>query len=231
MTSGPHLRALRTLYETGALFCGDLDLEEWRAKNRAPIYPEQWNVWLLNRTLRDNPSANELDVVTKNVMAKIFAQSVGVDHGQIDHLEIRSLYAPQANAWGQYLDEAKKAAALSSLQLVKNRSSLDPIPFLVAGPSTQLVVSFVLRGSSTSIPWPCWKAQVLNPWCPIEADYTVESVYAPPPRPVPPEPAGIDKIHGTLPVPSWTSPIALGSGAVLLLAGAIGVAYVARSFR
>jgi hypothetical protein len=49
----------------GDLGCPGVDVDEWRKRNRVPLFPGKVNRWVLVRTTRDNPTPEDL----KNTLA------------------------------------------------------------------------------------------------------------------------------------------------------------------
>lgn len=170
----------------GDLFCGDVDIDAWKAKNRAPLYPEGWNRWVLLRTTEDNPSLLDLERTTRAVLAKWFelvdfTPGSNWGGGKIDNITIEPLE-------GGWQTPPKN-------RVVKHRDDLDPLPMLRPGGSTAIAVEFVYRGAARDMPWPVHKAQMVNPWCPVDADWMLWQVEAPKIADVPKEETATDVVQ------------------------------------
>ena len=76
------------------------------------------------------------------------------------------------------------------------------------------------RGTGPDMPWPVHKAQMLGPWCPVQADWILARVYEPPADQAPRERTAREELaegvrraaDALLP-----SPVALGVGALAVL--------------
>ena len=167
----------------GDLFCGDVDIDAWKQKHRAPMYPGQWNRWILKRTTRDNPSALDIRDTAFAVMRKWFETvqargeyldfpipgrpGVSAEAGDIDHLKVVT-HGPLSTL----LPKLKR----SGLSLVKE----GPInEITVVEPATYVFVEFVYRGMLKDMPWPVHREGFYNTWCPIDADWALIGVLSP----------------------------------------------------
>ena len=56
------------MIRVGDLGCPDIDVDNWRLDNRVPLFRSKVNRWILVRTLRDDPSPDDL----KNTLAATF---------------------------------------------------------------------------------------------------------------------------------------------------------------
>jgi len=142
-----------TVHQTkiGELGCAGVDLEKWRTANVVPLFPGKMNHWVLVRTLRDQPTATDLDRTLYAVMNKWFRGA------PIDPV----LDTEEGGRAG--------AGAVDNLRIVKT----SPAPILLPNPArrreeipgpmptlnaeggfTYLAVEFAYRGIPTTLPWP-----------------------------------------------------------------------------
>jgi hypothetical protein len=178
---------------TGAVWCGDIDLDEFRRDNRAPLYPMAWNRWLLARTERDNPTKGDVVRTVQAVMSKFFddvplpdtdipidtpGSRAGEDTGKIDHVRVLSATRDLTQAVAAVTDSgwrgSKRREQLKFAPTLRKPESRpgfpDPAPWYVA-------IEFYYRGSQASLSWPVHKVQMINAACPIEADWLLMAAY------------------------------------------------------
>jgi hypothetical protein len=227
-------------HRIGDLGCDSVSIDDFERQNRVPLVREGWNVWILNRTLRDNPSVGELEVMAENFLDRWFRSgpyaSAWHSPGGIDNVTITSLWGTTKNSYDQYLDPPKKAKVLEDAIALRTRSGIPSAVFLRPGPSTQVAVRFVYRGTLPDLPWPVWKAQMINPRCPMEADWALEAAYKfahPPPVPKEEAPLGgiPDALNPRKILDKYKWEIGTGAAIALTIGGAVLAAYVARSFK
>jgi len=206
----------------GDLMC-DADVDKFKKECKIPLFPNQWNTWIINRTLADNPSGEDRKQLTKNVFYHWFK---AVDAGEADEVTVTDLTddsKPSNDPFGQQ-DDAKRNELVKNLKKRAKRGECAPVPTVKGPETTQLAVQFVYRGSKKEMPWPVHKAQIFNPWCPVNADYAVEEVFT-----------GVDKDFKGKPPPKekppwWRDPKipSLPPGPQFKIAGVvIGVVFVA----
>ena len=56
----------------GDLGCSGVDVDAWEKENRAPLFPNKVNRWILVRTLRDNPTPDDLKMTLAATFSKWF---------------------------------------------------------------------------------------------------------------------------------------------------------------
>lgn len=168
---------------TGQVLC-DADPEEFQKRCTIGLFPGEWNTWTLYRTLRDNPSKEELEQMTRNVLGWWFKSSAsipGVTMGHADNLEIR-------------IGEANQTEGLDTFgarDRLVTRSKDCPAPlFLAPGDFIPIAVRFVYRGELRTMPWPArrvvWPG--IATWCPLDADWILDAIWAPVPGEAVPAP-------------------------------------------
>ena len=128
------------------------ELKQWQAANRVPLYPEKTNWWLLARTLRDNPSDDDITNTTEAVFVKWFG---GWPHEPIEA-------GGQTTAGPATQIEIKKISRdrlpfPSGLTTSARFEDLKqgPLP-LISGAVTYVLVSFAWRSQVTDAPWPVY---------------------------------------------------------------------------
>jgi hypothetical protein len=177
-----------------------VDIVKFKDTYRIPLYPGKWNVWLVRRTIRDDPSESWVKTSFWNVLnfkwlnknpsvVPVYTgaieekpQSWG---GSFDHLSVTVSPAPQD------LAKFSPVASISS----------HAVPVTINGKFEYVLVAFVYRGASQDMAWPVWQTaigQFFNNWCPEGADWAVDTVYDPPNIPVPPEPSWMDLFAETV---------------------------------
>lgn len=138
--------------------CPGADVEAFKAANRAPLYAQKWNRWVLVRTLRDDPSPD----VIKDTLAAVFQRWFSGDPW------IRMSGTTEAgNADLIRLVRSSREPILVS-PVAKTSADCDPVPLVVSGPLIYLEIEFVYRGKLASIAWPAWRS---GQWCPVDADW------------------------------------------------------------
>lgn len=179
-----------TLVHTGDLGCDAVDIEAFKRDNRIPLLPRQWQVWRLFRTTRDNPTPSEELDTARAVVLKWFAS------GLVDQItacnsdaSCKAMIPPDASGRENVERIASWQALKSPIQLAAPRAAK-------AGERAyeEVWVKFAYRGSDSDMPWPVWKQQLWNPWCPSQCDWMVAEAYRIlTPEPLPPE-SGVPEI-------------------------------------
>lgn len=163
----------------GNLGCPGIDTEAWQKENRAPLYREKVNRWLLARTLRDDPSTTAVTETLNAVFVRWF-KGIGVDV----LLETES-GARTNNVDGLVLVNAVRGDRPSLQHKVKRREDCTLVVPTVEGSKgiLWLEVAFNYRGSKTDMPWPIWSAVPLGTEaarvCPVNADWMLVEVSEP----------------------------------------------------
>lgn len=197
-------------FATGDLFCPGVDIEKFKAANRVPMFPGKWQVWKLYRTDKDNPSAADIEQTARAVVLQWFKT---IEAGDVDHIEVLS--GPPAGS-----------------KRVK-RWEDNPSPMSVHAKTPIVVwVSFVYRGTATDGPWPVHKAQVINPWCPVDADWMLGEVWLPDEKkPIPEAPTVPEIIRPEVEkAKEWVSSFGEGFGGWLAVVALLGVTVAAATF-
>lgn len=165
-------------YQTGDLLCPGVDVDKFKQECQAPIFPNQWNHWRLYRTTRDNPSDQEVIDTALAFLGKI---TTPMDMGKIRHEDMVVIKdnAVHENPWKTHII-MNRVECSQTIQLA--HSDFNPAYRTV-------YVRFVYRGSRDKIPWPVRKVSTvgLGSWCPLNADWILDSVFAPSAVNVPPE--------------------------------------------
>lgn len=213
---------------TGDLLCPGIDTDEFKKQCQAPIFPNRWNHWRLYRTTRDNPS--DQDVIDTG-LAFLMQITKASDMGVIRHEEIivvpGNSNASHSNPW--------------QTPIVDNRMRcVQPIHLANSDftPAYRTVYArFVYRGSRQSIPWPVRKVNALGlaSWCPQNADWILDTVFAPSDVAVPSEkddpalPGAIDQGLPSAPKLDLGTKFLLSGIGIVVVAGVLG--YAVRSVR
>ncbi len=206
----------------GDLSCPGVDVDAFKQKCRAPLNPEGWNRWLLWRTTRDEPSALDVERSTYAVLGKWFelvegrggVRVPGNGTGKVDNVKIRVVPWDWSAPW----------------RVVARREDCTPLPTVAGNGAIGVVVEFVYRGQTRDMPWPVHKAQIIGPWCRVQADWILARAYEPPADQAPAERSardelaeGVRRAAGAL----LPSPVALAIAAFAVL----GVWTIGRAFR
>lgn len=155
----------------GDLSCPGVDVDAFKAKCRAPLNPEGYNRWLLWRTTRDEPSALDVERSTYAVLSKWFelvegptgVSLPGYGTGKVDNVRLRIVPWDWSVPW----------------RTVARREDCTPLPTVAGNGAIGVLIEFAYRGSSHNMPWPVHKAQIVGPWCPVQADWILARVYEP----------------------------------------------------
>ena len=162
------------MISVGDLGCPGIDVEKWRAENRAPLFPGKVNRWVLVRTTRDDPTTDDL----KNTLAATFEHWFSGTP-----LDPALPFDGTTRSGAADLIRLERASTdrLSLPQPVRRREELPgQIPVLGPGGVVWLEVSFAYRGQVLSMPWPVRtgaSAQLTSSAdCPVGADWILDSV-------------------------------------------------------
>lgn len=179
----------------GDLGCSDVDVDAWEKENRAPLFPNKVNRWVLVRTLRDNPTPDDLKTTLAATFSKWF------DGTPFDAALPSDNTTRSANADFIKLERVSKER-LSFPQSARRREQLPGIlPTLKPGEIVWLEVSFAYRGQLVDMPWPVRTGAAMqlksSARCPVEADWMLDSA-AVPTVDAPPEKSSTDKAGDAL---------------------------------
>jgi hypothetical protein len=209
----------------GDLGCPGVDVDEWRKRNRVPLFPGKVNRWVLVRTTRDNPTPEDL----KNTLAAVFVkwfEGTVLDPALVFKGTTRSSTADLIK-----LERVSKDR-LSLDNPARRREELPGIgPTVAPGDLVWLEVSFAYRGQQTDMPWPVRTGAAMqltsSAQCPVGADWMLDAAQTPtmdaPPEQTPAEKAGevvnnaAAGVAGGLLSLLWLPLAALGAVALLVL--------------
>jgi hypothetical protein len=206
------------------------NVEEWKAANKAPLFPGVWNRWLLARTGRDNPDDKTLRDTLAAVMTRWFPNG---DWGRAEVLVTYTVPAGSARS-GQVTTSAGVADLIHVVKVwrgqkfppvlpaVKRREQLTVLPTLRSGyDDVYMLIEFVYRGTAREMPWPVYRAAdsifTYSGWCPIEADWMLVQALQPdvtekPPSPLTPGEKVVTNVQSYVPT------IAVVGGLVVIAA-------------
>jgi hypothetical protein len=206
----------------GDLGCPGVDVDDWRVRNRVPLFPGKVNRWVLVRTTRDDPTPDDL----KNTLAAVFVkwfEGTVLDPALVFKGTTRSATAD--------LIKLEKVAKdrLSFDHSARRREDLPGVgPTVAPGNLVWLQVSFSYRGQQKDMPWPVRTGAAVqltsSAQCPIGADWMLDSVQTPT-EDAPPERSSGDKAGEV--VSETASSVASGLFSLLWLPlAALGIAAV-----
>ena len=174
----------------GDLGCPEVDVDEWQRQNRVPLFPGKVNRWILARTLRDNPTPDEL----KDTLAATFSKWFG----GMPFDPVLSSKGTTRSATADLIKlERVSKERLSFPQTARRREELPGIsPTVRSGELVWLEVSFAYRGQLRDMPWPVRVGAAVqlqsSANCPIGADWILDSA-AVPTVDAPPEKSSTEK--------------------------------------
>jgi hypothetical protein len=174
----------------GDLGCLGVDVDDWRTRNRVPLFPGKVNRWVLIRTTRDNPTPDDL----KNTLAAVFSkwfEGTVLDPALVFKGTTRSATADLIK-----LEKVSKDR-LSVANPARRREDLPGVsPTVAPGNVVWLEVTFAYRGQQTDMPWPVRTGAAMqltsSAQCPIGADWVLDSAQTPTEN-APPEQSSGDK--------------------------------------
>ena len=206
----------------GDLGCPGVDVDDWRKRNRVPLFPGKVNRWVLVRTTRDDPTPDDL----KNTLAAVFVkwfEGTVLDPALVFKGTTRSATADLIK-----LENVSKDR-LSFDHPARRREELPGVgPTVAPGNLVWLQVSFAYRGQQKDMPWPVRTGASVqltsSAQCPIGADWMLDSVQTPT-EDAPPERSSGDKAGEV--VSETASSVASGLFSLLWLpVAALGIAAV-----
>ncbi len=174
----------------GDLGCQGVDVDDWRKRNRVPLFPGKVNRWVLIRTTRDDPTPDDL----KNTLAAVFSkwfEGTVLDPALVFKGTTRSATADLIK-----LEKVSKDR-LSVANPARRREELPGVsPTVAPGNFVWLEVTFAYRGQQTDMPWPVRTGAAMqltsSAQCPIGADWVLDSAQTPTEN-APPEQSSGDK--------------------------------------
>ena len=209
----------------GDLGCQGVDVDDWRKRNRVPLFRGKVNRWVLIRTTRDDPTPDDL----KNTLAAVFSkwfEGTVLDPALVFKGTTRSATADLIK-----LEKVSKDR-LSVANPARRREDLPGVsPTVAPGNFVWLEVTFAYRGQQTDMPWPVRTGAAMqltsSAQCPIGADWVLDSAQTPtenaPPERSSGEKAGevvsdtADTVTSGLFSLLWVPLAAIGVAAVLVL--------------
>jgi hypothetical protein len=174
----------------GDLGCQGVDVDDWRKRNRVPLFPGKVNRWVLIRTTRDDPTPDDL----KNTLAAVF--STWFEGTVLDPALVFKGTTRSATADLIKLEKISKDR-LSVANPARRREDLPGVsPTVAPGNVVWLEVTFAYRGQQTDMPWPVRTGAAMqlmsSAQCPIGADWVLDSTQTPTEN-APPEQSSGDK--------------------------------------
>lgn len=174
----------------GDLGCPEVDVDEWQRQNRVPLFPGKVNRWILVRTLRDNPTPDEL----KDTLAATFSKWFG---GMPFDPVLPSKGTTRSATADLIKLERVSKERLAFPRPARRREELPGIPPTVrSGEFVWLEVSFAYRGQLMDMPWPVRVGAAVqlqsSANCPVAADWILDST-AVPTVDAPPEKSSTEK--------------------------------------
>jgi len=168
----------------GDLGCTNVDVDKWRLENRVPLFRGKVNRWILVRTLRDNPSADDLKSTLAATFMKWF-EGTTLDPALVFRGTTRSATADLIK-----LERVSKER-LSFPNTASRREDLPGVvPTVRSGDYVWIEVSFAYRGQQNDMPWPVRTGAMVqlksSAECPVDADWILDSA-AQPTEDAPPE--------------------------------------------
>ncbi|MEO8900331.1 MAG: hypothetical protein ABI627_02305 [Polyangiaceae bacterium] len=161
----------------GDLGCQGVDVDDWRKRNRVPLFPGKVNRWVLIRTTRDDPTPDDLKTTLAAVFSKWFEGTV-LDPALVFKGTTRSATADLIK-----LEKVSKDR-LSVANSARRREELPGVsPTIAPGNFVWLEVTFAYRGQQTDMPWPVRTGAAMqltsSAQCPIGADWVLDSAQTP----------------------------------------------------
>ena len=209
----------------GDLGCPGVDVDDWRTRNRVPLFPGKVNRWVLVRTTRDDPTPDAL----KNTLAAVFVKWF---EGTLLAPALVFKGTPRSATADLIKLEKVAKDRLSFDHSARRREDLPGVgPTVAPGNLVWLQVSFSYRGQQKDMPWPVRTGASVqltsSAQCPIGADWMLDSVQTPT-EDAPPERSSGDKAGEVVSETAnsvasglfsllWLPLAALGIAAVLVL--------------
>jgi hypothetical protein len=174
----------------GDLGCPGVDVDKWRRENRVPLLRGKINRWILIRTVRDNPTSDQLKDTLAATFVKWFSGTT-LDPALTFKGTTRSATADLIK-----LERVSKER-LTFPKTARRREDLPgTLPTARPGEVVWLEVSFAYRGEQSDMPWPVRTGAPLqlesSAQCPIGADWVLDAA-AVPTEDAPPEMSSAEK--------------------------------------
>lgn len=185
------------IFRTGDILCPGVDVDEYKASCRVPLFPNQWNVWEVWVSTSSAKTPSQVIDLARNFMRHVFAGHSLTFGPQVTQGPSEYVTASIGAYGGFGADNQPKGARG---QVVRREDlTCDVLPTVESGQAPMLVtIAFVFRGNETSWPWPTLgnrPASVFDAtqtgWCPINAIAVLQRALIPVPGERVPEPGGI----------------------------------------
>lgn len=178
----------------GDVGCPGIDVDQWQKDNRVPLFPGKVNRWILVRTLRDDPTPDDLKSTLAATFSKWF-KGTPFDPVLPFQDSTRSATADLIK-----LERVSKEH-LAFPAPARTRLQIPGTPTVRPGEVVWLEVSFAYRGQQVDMPWPVRTGAAVqldsSARCPSGADWMLDSA-AVPTVDAPPEKSTGEKAGGTL---------------------------------
>jgi hypothetical protein len=148
----------------GDVGCPGIDVDQWQKDNRVPLFPGKVNRWILVRTLRDDPTPEDLKTTLAATFSKWFK---GTPFDPVLPFKL----------------ERVSKEHLSFPNPARTRLQIPGVPTVRPGEVVWLEVSFAYRGQQIDMPWPVRTGAAVqldsSARCPSGADWMLDSAAVP----------------------------------------------------
>lgn len=159
----------------GDVLCPGVDVDEWKAKNRVPLFPGKENKWVLAYNVSDGETTNEITTRIYEAFEYWFDASVGIiaasenraKIGEADSVKVVSITRDRPMIDGS---------------IATRKETLPSMPVVTGNDVAFAYVVFDFRGSATTMAWPCftsiWGGKIKGS-CPNSSDIALQYTYQP----------------------------------------------------
>ncbi len=204
--------------------CSGVDVPEFKATCRVPLFPNEWNCWQLWVNDERATSWEAVEDLIHDALRVWFEYGIVAPFNSIPIHDVRLSREPYGNADGSQVQRAVRKEDCPLGTTVAGRAPL------------RVFLRFVYRGQLTNLPFPTFKGSLLvgYSWCPTAADVMVDNVYLPLTDAIPEEPEWYEPIVPDVPdididIPDFADPRKTWTGALgwtLAGVGAIVAGYL-----
>lgn len=181
-------------HQVGQLIGCSVDASAWVAHCEVPLFPGQWNEWLLVRQVDDDPEVQSLPRRARNALRFWFRESAALPGFSMGHAEgVEAAHI--GSGTGGIAGAEVTARALAERPIASTLSTrcglmFEGEPVGIEGQGWAMMrVKFVYRGARGSMGWPAareaTRLPVLVPdtltgtWCPVNADWMLVAALEP----------------------------------------------------
>ena len=159
----------------GDVLCPGVDVDAWKAQNRAPLFPGKQNKWVLARANDDGLTVADITTSLYEAFEYWFDASVGIIAASEDRAKIGEADSVRVVSIGEF-------PQMAAGTIIARKESLSSMPIITGKRVVYVEVTFDYRGTNSNMAWPCftsiWDGKIKGS-CPNSSDWALQYVFQP----------------------------------------------------